>query len=467
MKPDRLDQAARRVCPPQERFGADDGAGLEVEDRLVVHDELVALERAAKLRLELEALRDLVDHRVVEEVPAGLPVLLRLVHRGVGVAEQHHRIGVLGRVGLHRHDADAHRQHRVVAVEHDRRLDRVADLLGDPGGVVDRLQSFAEDHELVAAGSRDGVRRASRAGEAVRDLDQHVVAGRVAEGVVHPLELVEVAEEQRQHVARSRGVRERDVEAVHQRDAVRQPGERVAKAQVDERFGRLPARGHVAGVGHDAVHDRIVEHLGRRRLEPVPSAVAVAEPQLDRRLRKLRRHDEPADQAVVHGEVGRVDQVALVRPGELGRQVAERALDRGAAVGERAVDVGDEHDVAHAGEQRLVPVLARLIRRGRGALRPLVWRSRRLDKVPIVRFPHARVKRAVWQGCAPRGLDERRQTEKFLYQFPVSAECQVAHSGAATGKVTFVGVSWGREVRSSTLIDPAMTRSATSTSLRL
>ena len=188
--------------PPHERFGADDGSRPQVEDRLVVQHELVALERAAQLRLELETLRDLVDHRVVEEAPARLSVLLRLVHRGVGVAEQHHRIGVLGRVALHGDDADAHREHRVVAVEHDRRLDRVADLLRDRGRVVDVPQSFAQDHELVAAGPGDRVRRA-RAAEAVRDLDQHLVAGSVSEAVVHPLELVEIAEQQREHVARA------------------------------------------------------------------------------------------------------------------------------------------------------------------------------------------------------------------------------------------------------------------------
>ena len=53
-----------------------------------------------------------------------------------------------------------------------------------------------QDRELVAALAADDVALADRARQALRDAAQDVVAGRVAEGVVDPLEVVEVDEQQ-------------------------------------------------------------------------------------------------------------------------------------------------------------------------------------------------------------------------------------------------------------------------------
>ena len=58
-----------------------------------------------------------------------------------------------------------------------------------------------DDGELVAADAREQVRAAHGAGQVRRDVDQDLIAGLVAEGVVDGLELVDVDEGQRERSA--------------------------------------------------------------------------------------------------------------------------------------------------------------------------------------------------------------------------------------------------------------------------
>ena len=80
-------------------------------------------------------------------------------------------------------------------------LHRLGEQLEDPlrrvgGGLA--LGDVLEQHgELVAAESRGDVRAADAVVEAARELDEHLVAGGVAERVVHGLEVVEVEEDHR------------------------------------------------------------------------------------------------------------------------------------------------------------------------------------------------------------------------------------------------------------------------------
>lgn len=56
------------------------------------------------------------------------------------------------------------------------------------------FQPGDQDDELVPAVTRDGIPAAHRPGEHPCDVHQDLVSGRVAERVVHLLEVVEVAE---------------------------------------------------------------------------------------------------------------------------------------------------------------------------------------------------------------------------------------------------------------------------------
>src|SRR6185312_6222445 len=63
----RRDQALLRMLPAQQRFEADDAARLQARLRLVVHGQLVALERAPQRVLEAEALvHAVVQFRAIE-----------------------------------------------------------------------------------------------------------------------------------------------------------------------------------------------------------------------------------------------------------------------------------------------------------------------------------------------------------------------------------------------------------------
>ena len=64
---DRQDEAAARVLPARKRLEADDALRPEVEDRLVVHAELVALEREPELRLDVESLARVAAAEGIEE----------------------------------------------------------------------------------------------------------------------------------------------------------------------------------------------------------------------------------------------------------------------------------------------------------------------------------------------------------------------------------------------------------------
>ena len=76
------------MLPARERLERLDLAVLERDDRLVVDDDLVALERAPQLERELLPLAEaLVEPRLVDRVMAALAAL-RDVHRDVGVAEE-------------------------------------------------------------------------------------------------------------------------------------------------------------------------------------------------------------------------------------------------------------------------------------------------------------------------------------------------------------------------------------------
>ena len=58
--------SAHRVLPADEGLDAEDAPGLEVDDRLVLEEQLVALQRQAELAAELQALDELLAHRRLE-----------------------------------------------------------------------------------------------------------------------------------------------------------------------------------------------------------------------------------------------------------------------------------------------------------------------------------------------------------------------------------------------------------------
>src|SRR3954469_19712271 len=224
----RADDAVAGTVPADERLDADQALVGDVEDRLVVDAELLALDGAAQVALGAQPDERVVAHLLVEELVAPASALLRLVHRGVGLAQ--HRLGALRPRGDR--DPDARRHEDLAAgLERDRPLPRVGDAPRDG----DRLalgRDLAADDELVAAEARDGVRAADHLLEAGAEGDEQVIAGLVAERVVDRLELVDAEKEDGRERPGALRASEGVLDAVVEERAVRQAGERVVQRLV-------------------------------------------------------------------------------------------------------------------------------------------------------------------------------------------------------------------------------------------
>ena len=179
--------------PANERLEAGHGAVGEAHDGLVLEAQLLPLDGLAQRALERPAFRDAPSQGWAEHLDPRLARGLGPVHRGVRLAQQHVRGGL-------------------VAAERDADADADADLvsprstgsaigLHHPARHVLRLVEVGEvleqHRELVATQPGDGVRAPHAAAQAVRDGEQHVVAPDVAQLVVDRLEAVDVREQHR------------------------------------------------------------------------------------------------------------------------------------------------------------------------------------------------------------------------------------------------------------------------------
>ena len=151
-----LDHAAGRMLPADERFESGNDAGRDFYDRLVVDDELLALERLTHVALQRQlAHRSVVDFGGVELdiVPA---FVLCLVHRRVRVLDERVDVGAVVRVDG---NTDARRYKELVIVDDERIVERRDDLVRDGANVRFACHVGQHDDELVASRAGDGIAR--------------------------------------------------------------------------------------------------------------------------------------------------------------------------------------------------------------------------------------------------------------------------------------------------------------------
>src|SRR4051794_15053924 len=224
----RLELAALRVEPADERLDRAHRPVGERGLRLVAEDELLVLDRAPQLRGERELLGIVgVARRLVERV--AMARVLGLVHRDVGLLHQlRHVVPVVGREGDADRGLDRQRQPVVV----DGELDRQAQLLEQELELARVDLSRQDEAELVAAQTRDRVGGADAVLEALPHDLEDVVAGGVAEGVVDLLEAVEIHEEHRDPAAVAPRRQQRALDPVGEERAIRKAGQRVVERLV-------------------------------------------------------------------------------------------------------------------------------------------------------------------------------------------------------------------------------------------
>ena len=124
--------------------------------------------------------------------------------------------------------------------------------------------------------------------EAVGDLHEELVAGRVAERVVHALEVVEVEEHDDERLAAPLRVQDREREPVVEEDAVRQVGQRVVVRLVPALLlGALAVRDVDEAAFHHALAAAARARRGSRSRGPTPGVPS-------RRFRaELEVHEDP------------------------------------------------------------------------------------------------------------------------------------------------------------------------------
>ena len=222
----------------------------------------------------------------LDDVGAGnadavLAVLLRPVERVVGEPDQlvalASMVGEGGDAG-----ADRDRAHLVEVERRDPADDRVRGR--ERGGFVVLRE---QDRELVAAEPE----RLAALAEPSGDLRQHLVAGRVAEAVVDPLEVVDVdeAERQRQIVLLRRS--ELALQPLVEVAMVAEAGERVGEGEPHRRQGAVLR----ALVERD--REQRAEERGREQRRPLPEDDEDQRRRAHQRERDRRPPDVRADQA--------------------------------------------------------------------------------------------------------------------------------------------------------------------------
>ena len=194
---------------------------MHPDDRLVVDDDLVLLERL------LEVAHDAAVERGAEDVLVAR-VALRRVHLAVGAGQE-----LAGRQPVLREERPADRRVDLheASVDPVRPPQGVAQAADERGGLLVARRAEREHDELVTPDARDRVDAPDDGLQPLGDHAQDGVAGLVAAHVVDALEPVDVDDEQRERLGRPLGARERLLDPVVEQRAVRQAGERVSEGE--------------------------------------------------------------------------------------------------------------------------------------------------------------------------------------------------------------------------------------------
>ena len=253
------------VTPADQRLGTHDLAAVQVDLRLVVEPETPSGQRLAHGVVELHAAAQLGARIAAPLMKAesGAAVVLGFVHGRVGHLQQ--LVGTVAVAGVQRNaHAARHREAQVVeqegALHHLEHASRAA--FGASG-----VGLMHQQYELVGADAAHGVDLAHRGQQPVGHVGQHAVAQAAAQGVVDVLEAVKVEHQQRERRAVALRQCQRVLDAVEQRAAIGQPGERVGvREQLDAPVG-LDALADVAKRIHPADDLSAAELRQRHALE--------------------------------------------------------------------------------------------------------------------------------------------------------------------------------------------------------
>ena len=229
------------------------------------------------------------------------------------------------------------------------------------GGLIGlgRIGLLDDDRELVAAEPRDGVPGSCHGLEPAADGHEQPVALRVAEPIVHRLEVVEVEEEDRGRSAAAACPREGVTEPVQEEEAVLQAGQHVVERLVTELLLEGLSLGDVPVVDDHTADGRIVEQVLGDRLEGPPRVVGVAGTEFDPGLGSARRRN--VGQPAFHGRaILGMDVRANRLADPFLRPAAEDPLDGRTLVADQAILAEHDHAVRCVLDERPEALLVAL-----------------------------------------------------------------------------------------------------------
>jgi hypothetical protein len=212
------------MLPAQQRLHARHVVTFDIDDRLIVNVELLLLDGGTQARFDGDALLQLAVHAGAEELKVISAAILRLIHGGVGVAQQLADIRAIAWIQA---DTDTHRGDERAAIHDHGRAERFVDPTGSFVDVVRALHVLEHDDELVAAHAHDDVLIAHRGANARRDCLQQLVAGLVTARVVDVLEAIQIEKHHRQRGTRAARLVDRLGQVSRQKQPIRQAGELV------------------------------------------------------------------------------------------------------------------------------------------------------------------------------------------------------------------------------------------------
>ncbi len=233
----RRDQAPLRALPAQQGFAADDAAARQVDQRLVVEQEFVALQGAAQVVVQVQPFLGVGIHAFGIEAEGIAAGGLGVVHRGIGLPQQRVEGVAVFRIDG---DADRCRNFRFVRLDVEGFAQHRHHFRGDLGRHFGTVQIGQHHEEFVAAMAADRVGLAHARQQPLRGVAQQHVAHRMSVGVIDGLEAIEVHEQQRHLPAGAFAMRDRLFHAVLEQQAVGQAGQRIVVGEIlDLRLGRL------------------------------------------------------------------------------------------------------------------------------------------------------------------------------------------------------------------------------------
>ena len=308
--------------------------------------QLACVHGSAQVAVQLHALFDQLRHGLGEEVQLVAPGILGAVHGQVGEPQQGVDVApVLGIGG----DADAGGDKQLPTLDF-KGFGQARQQLARGGLQGQTVPRVLDQHgEFVPAQPGHGVARPGQRPQALGHLAQQLVAHRVAVGVVDLLEVVQIDEQQRQLTPNPLSLGDGMAEAVHEQEAVGQPGQHIEVRQMVDALLRQLLLGDVVQDGDVALRPAVgIPYAGQADPQRLNPAVVVLMGDLP--LPGPCRFDHLGQFAAKSFGHALRSELTTVSAFHLGRRVAGDAGEGRVHLQDPPVGVHDDDAVQRAGE---------------------------------------------------------------------------------------------------------------------